>query len=649
MIWRVLRSLQRRIRARTERLRQRIVAAPAERALALLPPAADQGPVDPSREILLRLARLLSLDHLTRFTLQADSPPGYDALALRASRGRLTAVELARLGQLLEGPSSAGIRADFARFDFPALVSLARAMQQHAHPDTSSVLDAALAVQRRSQRGDSLVLAQLLLLEGRDRDADRVLASLGSLGWEGERLLGDVTNPFSGIRPGPVSEWTALAARIYRGSSVEPFTIATRDEAAVPFDLLSAPVVAGSVPGGPLISVIMSAYRPGKDALVSARSILAQSWRNLELLVMDDASGPDFDPVFAEIGALDDRVRVVRAEENGGTYRRRNDALLLARGEFVTMQDSDDWSHPRRLELQARHLQENPKLPANLTVALRVTDDLRFVQRRGLHLRLCEPAIMFHRAAVVDRIGVFDPVRKSGDSEFRVRIAQTWGDDPPVIWPRTPLMLMRSDSASLSGSDFGDGWTAPTRFAYRSAYLHWQAEELRNRRVPKMAATGPRPFPAPTRIEGRSAAPAHWPIVVAGDARRTTMLDATDRILAALDEFDGGGAAFLHLPSFRSPQAMLTAGRLQHRINEGSLGELSLDEEAEVELLVLAHHDAALGLPRRPVGIRPRRVVVIVDAGAARPDGRGYAAELVDAAVARAFGVVPEWRASARS
>jgi len=645
MIRRILNSLRRRGKARVERFQQILVAPQLRRALELRAPERPASIEDEGREVLARLARLLPLGHVLRFALQADSPAGYDVLALRASRGRLLAADVAALGHSLTGAAAIASRAALAHLHPGSLVALARALQEHGHPDAPFVLDAALAVQRRSRRGDSIALALPLLLAGRAADAEHVLGGLSALDWTGERLLGDVINPFVGHSPAPLERWQELASRIYRGSSVEAFVLDAGTASDVPFDRLTAPVAAGSIEGGPLVSVIMSTFRPGPEALVSARSILAQSWRHLELLVMDDASGPEYDEILAALAALDNRVRVVRSADNGGTYRRRNHALGLARGEFVTMQDSDDWSHPRRLELQARHLEAHPMIPANLVVSLRVTEQMQFVQRRGPDLRLCEPAIMFRRADVTARIGVFDSVRKSADSEFRVRIAQTWGGDPPVILPRTPLMLMRSDSASLSGSDFGGGWTAPVRFVYRSAYLQWQRNELRQGRDPRMSFPQTvRPFPAPARIEGRQVERQQWDIVVAGDARPVTLHGASPRISAVLEQIDERGrVAFLQLASMRSPHQLVLTGALQQLVNDGALGVVAQDDEADAGLLILAHADAALGLPRVPLGIRPRRVVVIVDSSEMAADGRGYAADLVEESIVRAFGVAPEW------
>ena len=84
--------------------------------------------------------------------------------------------------------------------------------------------------------------------------------------------------------------------------------------------------------------------------------------RGLEFNVVDNDGRADRlpfvwgHPLTSSIAAedLDPRVRMLRLTENGGTYAARNAGLAAARGDFVTFQDSDDWSHPRRVELQTQ-------------------------------------------------------------------------------------------------------------------------------------------------------------------------------------------------------------------------------------------------------------------------------------------------------
>lgn len=220
----------------------------------------------------------------------------------------------------------------------------------------------------------------------------------------------------------------------------------------------------------PLVSVVVTAYRPGPWLATAIRALLDQTWSRLEVIVVDDASGPDFADEIARVAALDPRARVITRERNGGAYRARNLGLAQAKGEYLAFLDADDWCHPERIERQVLPLLADPSLVATQALAIRATEDLRLTW-------LGYPAVRHNAAGLVmrrsthDRVGSFDDVRKSADSEYNARIEAVTGQVPPMVTP--PLQITRLRSGSLSRSDFGVGWGIGARLAYRSAYKAW--------------------------------------------------------------------------------------------------------------------------------------------------------------------------------
>lgn len=89
-----------------------------------------------------------------------------------------------------------------------------------------------------------------------------------------------------------------------------------------------------------LVSVIIPTFNRARTLPRAVRSVLNQSYAELELLIMDDGSTDDTAELVAAIG--DPRIRYVRLEGNRGASRARNAGLRLARGEFIAFQDSDD-------------------------------------------------------------------------------------------------------------------------------------------------------------------------------------------------------------------------------------------------------------------------------------------------------------------
>src|SRR5699024_5796391 len=120
------------------------------------------------------------------------------------------------------------------------------------------------------------------------------------------------------------------------------------------------------------ISVILPAYNSEEGIHTAIQSILSQTWQNLELIIVDDCSTDDTLAVAQSYKTKDDRVRVLRTPTNSGPYIARNIALQAATGEFVTINDADDWSHAQKLQIQATHLLEHPEIMANTSEQARL-------------------------------------------------------------------------------------------------------------------------------------------------------------------------------------------------------------------------------------------------------------------------------------
>jgi glycosyltransferase involved in cell wall biosynthesis len=120
----------------------------------------------------------------------------------------------------------------------------------------------------------------------------------------------------------------------------------------------------------PAISVVMSVYDPALDMLDTAiASILAQSFRDFEFLILNDGSAQEQTQIRLDWWASrDGRVRVFH-EPHRGLTGALNRGLALAGGEFIARQDADDWSEPARFLEQIRFLRAHP-----LSCALAGTD-----------------------------------------------------------------------------------------------------------------------------------------------------------------------------------------------------------------------------------------------------------------------------------
>jgi glycosyltransferase involved in cell wall biosynthesis len=112
----------------------------------------------------------------------------------------------------------------------------------------------------------------------------------------------------------------------------------------------------------PQVTVLMSVWNGEAHVAAAVESILAQSYRAFEFLIIDDASADRTPQILRSFA--DERVRVICNESNLGLTRSLNRGLELARGELIARQDADDWSHPQRIERQVAFLDEHPAVAA---------------------------------------------------------------------------------------------------------------------------------------------------------------------------------------------------------------------------------------------------------------------------------------------
>ena len=113
--------------------------------------------------------------------------------------------------------------------------------------------------------------------------------------------------------------------------------------------------------GLPKISVVIVTYNRADLLPKAVASVLAQSFRDFELLIIDDGSLDGTEAFARSLAARDKRVRYFKNESNLGISRSRNRGVALAQGEYVAMLDSDDyWIDKDKLKIQAAYLDNHP-------------------------------------------------------------------------------------------------------------------------------------------------------------------------------------------------------------------------------------------------------------------------------------------------
>lgn len=110
----------------------------------------------------------------------------------------------------------------------------------------------------------------------------------------------------------------------------------------------------------PNSSIILPAYNAEKYIAKSISSILNQTYKNFELIIIDDGST---DNTLKEVNKFNDsRIKIIKNEENLGLPKTLNKAIYLSKGKYIARADADDeWIDKDKLKRQINFLEENPK------------------------------------------------------------------------------------------------------------------------------------------------------------------------------------------------------------------------------------------------------------------------------------------------
>lgn len=364
------------------------------------------------------------------------------------------------------------------------LEPLAAMQRGLAKADKARVLRAAAEIAERSPDRSHSDLAIALAeahLPRRLRHTVHLLRANAAIGW--------------GIPvPSADQAWLACVNDYLAAQGVAPIALAPHEGGA------AQPMVARLRPGapvrpvtgGPLVSVLMPCWNAGALVEMAARSILGQSWRNLELIVVDDCSTDDSWDVLRRLADSDPRVRILRNTVNLGPYICKNIAVTQASGSYITGHDADDWAHPERIERQVRFCMEGDR-PACLSGMLRVDPAGRFVRFNDIggnvHDGACRSAfisLMVQAQVFHGGFGFWDEVRVAGDSELIHRMQHIFGEPIPHL-PVTTMFCLDSPQGLTNNAALGHserGGVALPRAEYKKSFqrYHRTLDKLSARR-----------------------------------------------------------------------------------------------------------------------------------------------------------------------
>ena len=112
----------------------------------------------------------------------------------------------------------------------------------------------------------------------------------------------------------------------------------------------------------PLVSVVMLTYKRADIAPKAIDSILAQTFKDFEFIILNDGSPDNTDEMIKKY--TDSRIRYYKNDKNRGIAYSRNRAASLARGKYVMIMDDDDESLPERMQKEVEFLENHPEITA---------------------------------------------------------------------------------------------------------------------------------------------------------------------------------------------------------------------------------------------------------------------------------------------
>ena len=232
----------------------------------------------------------------------------------------------------------------------------------------------------------------------------------------------------------------------------------------------------------PLITIGITTYNAEDTIEKCIISAISQSWKPLDIVIVDDCSDDKTLEVLDRVTALSSNTRIVKNSKNSGVAVSRNRILAEAKGEFIVFFDDDDVSHPERIFEQHKRITDYEKQFAEGALVICHTarkliyphGEVRVEQTMGQkedNLAPSGPAVarrillgeplkdgygacptcsQMARLSTYKLIGGFDPsFRRGEDTDFNIRFAQAGGHFVGIAKPLVAQTMTKTSEKSL--------------------------------------------------------------------------------------------------------------------------------------------------------------------------------------------------------
>tara|TARA_R110002126_G_scaffold243700_1_gene387111 strand:- start:31128 stop:32549 length:1422 start_codon:yes stop_codon:yes gene_type:complete len=229
------------------------------------------------------------------------------------------------------------------------------------------------------------------------------------------------------------------------------------------------------------VSILTTMYNASQYIRSTLESFLNQSWHNIEVILIDDASTDDSLNIAQEVAIKDTRIKIIHQENNTGTFLAKNNGLKHASGEFIICHDSDDWAHPLKIEQQVMPLFLDQTLMATTSDWIKIDNRGNYFARAAFPYKQKNPAsLMFRRHTLKYMLQddfLWQPVRTGADSELFERFKLVFGNQS-IRHISKPLTIGAHRSDSLMNANHTGIHNVESRIQRLQYWEKWQLEHI---------------------------------------------------------------------------------------------------------------------------------------------------------------------------
>jgi len=198
-----------------------------------------------------------------------------------------------------------------------------------------------------------------------------------------------------------------------------------------------------------LVSVLMTAYNREKYIAEAIESVMASTYQDWELIIVDDCSQDRSLTLAQEYASKDDRIKVFQNKKNLGDYPNRNQAASYAQGKYLKYLDADDIIYPHSLEVMVKAMDKYPYAGFGTQINIReyiVPYPFQISQHDAYKRHFLEGGLFFSgptgtiiKRETFERVGGFSGKRHIGDTELWLKmsaLSPVVCFQPSLIWWR---------------------------------------------------------------------------------------------------------------------------------------------------------------------------------------------------------------------